>query len=736
MNEKHWIPIKKGAKEGAPSIKKVKISGLKALQGIAIDRTRREATRIIYEPNGVWKGTFSFAQTQYDTLSVPRAGAITNEGLPEIPQEGIFVALPNGATNIEVKVVEKKMQPVAGTWRLKPVPKPITEEEYLAGKEEYKCKPEVYDSDDEYPGKDFDFLGLRSLEGVPVAHLIVYLAQYKPKSGKLVVVRTMSIEISYDVPPQTDAVPHVRVISPMLGDMILDFENIQELDISPGGESIRPTSAASGAMAIPEIDGEGISPGIGVLPGLGSEVDAALKRTDIISEYVIITPDTLKAAVQPLLNAKSGWPHYAMVATTQTISTEFPAANLKESIRAFLSYAWDNWQCPPRFVVLAGDVDTIPIHSWSIGDGTYPSDHYYADIRDNLSPEIVVSRIPTSDTTRMQQVCQQLALYANQRGPDWGGWQNQVVLVAYEADTYKQCSDDIATAIAPRFHVTKLYGDSSTRQQVIDRMNSGVLIANYRGHGSKIEWSSANGLGTADIGSLNNGNMPPLVFCICCQNAWIDDQATEVVIETFLRAGKCVAVFGASRNSPTYANNDFDKYLWQAIMEWGEVTPGRIVQRAKALMVQNHGNSTTHQQDVIMYLLFGDPTARVASTAEFLRGTWDMDHDGWKGILVINRIWQSRVEKTGLCGYPVWSFSGNYTGQDGKQYTMEGKIGGQDPNDGNSGCKRSDHKITFSISFPNNKQKFDGYITTWTRNIMSGYTWWSKRPFGWYTKKR
>jgi hypothetical protein len=735
MNEKNWVQIKTGAEEDSPSVKKVMISGLSAIRGLSLDATRRESTQVLYELSGAWKGTFTVAKSRYDTISVPRAGAVSEEGLPEIPQEGIFVAVPKGATNVKVKAVQKKMQVVPGTWKLKPAPKPIIEEEYLAGKEEYKSKPEVYNSDNDYPGKDFEFLGLKSIEGVPVVHLIIYLAQYKAKSGKLSMVKSMTIEVSYDVPPQMDAIPRVQAISPALSDMILDFENVYGSAIDQDNERNLPIDINRQVMGIDEIGAEGLTYGFTEMPSSTTDAVAVLKRNGIVSEYVIITPNALKTAVQPLLNAKSGWPHYAMIATTQTISAEFVAKNLKESIRAFLSWAWDNWTCPPRFVVLAGDVDVIPTHTYTEYGAKPISDHYYADIRGDRSPEIVVSRIPTSDATKMQQICQNLAQYANKRGPDWGSWQNKVALVAYEADTYKQCSNEIATAIAPRFNVTKLYGDSSTRQQVIDRMNTGVVIANYRGHGSKTEWSSSNGLRTAEIRALNNGNMPPMVISICCQNAWIDDQATEAVVETFLREGKCVAVLGASRNSPTYANNDFDKYLWQAVMD-GEVTPGGIVQRAKALMVQNHGNSTTHQEDVVMYMLCGDPTAKVVSTVEFLRGTWDMDHDGWKGILVIDRIWQSRVERIGSCGYPVWSFSGTYAGQDVKQYTMQGKIGGRDPDDANPGCKRSDHKVTFIIAFPNNNQRFDGYVTTWTRNIMAGYTWWSNRPFAWYSKKR
>ncbi|MFN8464341.1 MAG: C25 family cysteine peptidase [Caldilineaceae bacterium] len=712
MNGQQWIPIKRGAAEGTPADKQVKKSGLGALRDVTLNQSTRGSTRVIYQLNGAWKGAFTAAQTQYDTIAVPRAAVASDEGLPEIPQEGIFVAVPNEVVNIKVKVVRKSTQVLPGVWRLKPAPKSITEREYVEGKEEYKPNPSVYESNREFPGRDFDYLGLKSVEGVPVAHIMIYLAQYLPKPGTLSVVKSMTLEVSYDVPPQRDAIPRARSITPLLGDMILDFENVQQSVIDENGSRSMDRSNAPQA-----------------------ERDAALKRSDIISEYVIVAPQALVAAVQPLLRAKAGWPHYAIVAPTTTISAEFPGTSLKESIRAFLTWAWCNWRVPPRFVVLAGDVDAIPAHPWTSRGTTFASDHYYADILDNLSPEIVVSRIPTSDVVCMQSICQHLAQYTNQRGPDWGGWQNEVALVAYEGSTYKQCSDEISTAISPRFRVTKLYGDSSTRQQVIDKMNAGVLVANYRGHGSKTAWSSANGLATTHINALNNGTMPPMVFNICCENAWIDDQTTEVVVETFVRKDKCVAALGASRDSWTHPNDEFNKYLWQAIMD-GEVTPGGIVQRAKALMILNHGADQDYQEEVIMYMLFGDPTAKVISTAEFLRGTWDMDHDGWQGTLVIDRIWNSRVEKVGSCGYPVWSFSGTYTGQDGKQYTMSGKLGGQDPNDLNPGCKRSDHKVTFTIAFPNNNQGFSGYVTTWTRNTMAGYTRWSNKPFAWYAKKR
>ena len=659
MEKEQWIPIKTGASEDDRSMKTVNTSGLQELMKAGVDQTRKGSTQITYELGGAWKGTLEHAQTSYDTIAIPRAATMTEEGAPAIPQEGIFVAVPNGATNIAVRVVQKEMQPLPGTWNLKPAPKPITEKEYLAGKEEYRPNAEIYQSDNEYPGKDFEFIGAKTLEGVTVAHILIYLAQYKPKSGTLSVVKTMTLEISYEVPPQVRAAPERPAVGPMLQDLILDFENV-------GGEKSQRGHSASQAGETPvlmrqselEPHGNGITPHPAAATRPLTDADGTLKRTDIISDYVIIAPDALADAVSLLLQAKSGWPHYAMVATTQTIGAEFPASSLEESIKAFLMWALDNWRATLRYVVLAGDTDTIPTYIWKLDGVEYASDHYYADVKGTLAPDIVVSRIPTSDANTMNEICQRLIQYPSLRGPDWGGWVNEVVLVAYELPVYKNCCDGIATAISPRFKVTKLFGDSSTTQDVINKMNSGVLIANYRGHGLKTEWESANGLNTQDIQALKNDRLPPMVFCVCCENAWIDDNSVEVVAETFLRDGKAVALIGASRDSPTYANNDLDAYLWQSVIDYGEVTPGDIFYRAKYLMLLNHPNVLEYEQDVVMYMLFGDPTAHVASNVEFLRGVWDMDHDGWKGTLDISQIGPHKVEKSDSCGYPTWSFSG------------------------------------------------------------------------------
>lgn len=722
MRGQTWIPIKSGAEEGAQTIKKVKQSGLVELREAALDAEQRAHTVVTLEAGGVWKGVFKQAKRSFDMLTAPSAAVSSDEGAPEIPQEGIFVAVPDDAKDVQVKVVRKTLHALPGKWALRPAPNPVTETEYLEGKQHFVPDADIYASDKAFPGRFADFVGLKQIEGVTVAHIIAYLAQYKPASKSLSAVKSLTLDVSYTVPPRTDrSAAGPRHHMPMVGDLILDVEHAVD---GHNGKA-------------PEGEDAGVGRAAPVRPVAEALDLPQLKRTDIVCNYVIIVPNALKASVTPLYQAKCGWPYYAMVATTETIAAEFPAAGLKESVKDFLTYASTQWRSPVVYVVLAGDVDAIPAPILAAGGSSYAADHFYANLSGSLAPELIVARIPTSNAAVMQQVCQHLANYPDLRGPDWNGWVNEVLLVAYDDAVYKTCSDEIATMIGPRYTATKKYAGASTKQQVKDEINQGILFANYRGHGSKTAWSSGNGLTTGDVPGLADDRMPPMVINVACQNAWFDDQGTECLAESFLRNRKSVAVIGATRNSPTMANNDLDKYFFKSIMDYGEVEAGRIFYRAKWLMVLNHPGSASHEQDVVMYELFGDPTAMVASSANFLLGDWDMDHDGWKGVLRVTRVWPHKVEMIGGVGYPVWTFDGEYVGSDGKHFPMTGKIGGKDPNELNPGAKRVDRRVEFKITFAtNNVQAFQGYVAGWTRDAMAGLTYWSNHPYEWNAKKK
>jgi len=597
MSEKNWIAFTDGAVEDTrPTIDVEKTSKQLVTTQMA-DAGQRTSLTVRFTTTGAWEGTVS----GFQKITIPETTLTEQEGAPGVPKDGIFVAVPMDAEEVEVRTVDKAAVTLDHEVNLAPAPKQFVEEEF---QEVFEQDPEIYESDEAYPGVDFDFLGLKTISGVRVAHILVFLGQYRPRSRTLELVQSLTLEVSYQTPPAADRQPGRRPRERAEADLIVgldlldsesdyssavedlsgvDREVVEEMEEASDPSLFGPTglsqlegteeeaSDPEGPLPFRAERAEIVGP-IAVLP-----IRPALKIPGLIAEFVIITTRAPQTAVGPLLTAKSGWPFFAKVALTADIQSEFPAGTLKDSIKEFITWATDNWRVPPRFVVLAGDSDVIPIHIYNRGGMTYASDHFYADISGDLVPELTVSRIPTSDAGEMKSVCEHLARYGKCRNGDWGGWQNRVMLCAYQSSTYETTCDEIEDKIKKRYSVTKRYAKDTTRADVVKTMDGGVLIALYRGHGSKTAWSSSNGLRCSDVEDLKNGSRPPFVLSVCCQNGWVDDNTLETIAETFVRERKSVAVFASSRNSWTYPNNDFAKYMFDAVMTGKSQTPAAII---------------------------------------------------------------------------------------------------------------------------------------------------------------
>ena len=99
-------------------------------------------------------------------------------------------------------------------------------------------------------------------------------------------------------------------------------------------------------------------------------------------------------------------------------------------------------------------------------------------------------------------------------------------------------------------------------------------------------------------------------------------------------------------------------------------------------------------------------------------GTYQMNHDGWRGTLVISD------SKSGCTTSPWCSFVISYMNDKGVPNT--GTIEAID--------QQGQHMV-FYLNFPGNNQKFDGYIFSWDKSKMAGTTYWHGRTFGLYAVK-
>jgi len=98
-------------------------------------------------------------------------------------------------------------------------------------------------------------------------------------------------------------------------------------------------------------------------------------------------------------------------------------------------------------------------------------------------------------------------------------------------------------------------------------------------------------------------------------------------------------------------------------------------------------------------------------------GEWEMNHDGWKGKLVIDKA------------FPNGDFNGYYVGQDKKRCPVQGRYGW-----GWMDTKIED-AVSFTVEFQGVRQQFLGYHHSIERNVISGQTTWENSQFGFFLNK-
>lgn len=105
-------------------------------------------------------------------------------------------------------------------------------------------------------------------------------------------------------------------------------------------------------------------------------------------------------------------------------------------------------------------------------------------------------------------------------------------------------------------------------------------------------------------------------------------------------------------------------------------------------------------------------------------GTWEMEHDGWKGTLILK-------EYAGDCDTSP-PMRGTYIAHDGKKYEVDAwaRCPGMSPQN------KWQHYFIFYIKFsPDHHQKFEGYLYSRNKNMMAGITDYKGTNYGFHAKK-
>ena len=385
----------------------------------------------------------------------------------------------------------------------------------------------------------------------------------------------------------------------------------------------------------------------------------SLGATDLI---IVTHPDFLQESERLAQFRRDHDNLRVVVATTEQIFNEFSSgAQDVAAIRDFVKMFYDRsngTNDQPRYLLLMGDGSYDP--KSRIGGNTnyiptfqsdnsislissYTSDDFFGMLDDNegsLSSsdliDIGIGRIPVRDATSARLMVDKIITYetpgtindqtfcAGTNATRFGDWRNTLCFVADDQDSnlHFHQSERIANTFQsnePVYNIDKIVSDAYKQQSTpggqrypevndaIDkRIEKGVFLMNYTGHGGELGWAAEAILNINMINGWNNINSLPAFITATCEFSRYDDpkrtSAGELVLLNSNGGGICLftTVRLAFAIDNEYINADILRYMFTPIN--GEMPRiGDIQRLAKR---ENSGNRNV--------TLLGDPSIRLA----------------------------------------------------------------------------------------------------------------------------
>lgn len=532
----------------------------------------------------------------YQILTIHDRGYTAEVGKPQIPVIRETLAVPEGAI-VRARVLESNYSTYEG-YRVYPVQPP-----------EFDCDPgegggegedgavgflidEAFYSLDAFYPEEIVELGPSGVwRDLAVADIQINPVFYNPGTGDLLVYDRIRIRVEYG----DDVAFALRTIEPKFSDIysraILNYD---ALDVAVGTPEPREKEAAIGPEGFNLVGDPG---------GL-----------DPMTKYLMIYHEDSSSyeSLWPLieLHQKNGLP-----CEVWNVSAGVPPT--PADIKALIS---GRYSAHPEmeYVLLVGDIDLLP---WKPDWNGIPGDYWYGCVDgDDLWPELAVGRLAMKNDSELRQQVKKITAYAETPPGDWS---KKVLLVAHKEEApgkYQGCKESIRTkTYSEPLTFETAYGalpaqggDRATNADVKRAVDSGVGILNYRGHGSATSWGARwnadnQDYTVADAHSLDNGEMTPIVFSIACYNADLGASG-ESLGEAFVKDdSSAVAFLGATRPSYTTPNHDFDRYLFDAVVNEEIYDIGWALNRANVRLINGYGPTSIYMDNLRMYLWLGDP---------------------------------------------------------------------------------------------------------------------------------
>lgn len=544
----------------------------------------------------------------YDRITLPDCDFLLEAGAPEVPVRSVQIALPAGMVVGEWVVEALSREPLPQDLNLVAVqpPRILSLSESFEGP--LMPVASEYYSEESYPERVGDFVGIGMLDGQAVAEFVVYPIRYWTSERRVELCTQVRIVIS--LAPDAPGAPQENTPGVIA-------EREKDLLLNP--EVVRSAGAITEGVRLQQ-----------VLPAGRYE-------------YLIVTSDVLASSFEPLAAWKTQKGVPARVVTTSEVQSYGFGGDLQNQIRTFLQYAAEEWGV--IWVLLGGDTNQVPERRAYAMDSGYgananaiPCDLYYADldgdwnadgdatygeIEDDvdLYSDLFVGRATVENVAEAQTFVSKVLVY--EKAPPVG-YATSMLFFAQIEDTNPNTDSSESTDfideqfIPPRFDpITKLYQrlENESVGEVIAALNAGHHFVNHTGHAWVTRLSATSGqyIYNGDVDGLTNGDRLSILYSTGCWPGAFDENC---IAEHFLNNpnGAGVACIFNSRygwyapGNPLFGYSDrFNQQYYKAMMVTDKRHLGEVLAYIKALYVPQSRAENVYRWHQYMLNLHGDP---------------------------------------------------------------------------------------------------------------------------------
>jgi hypothetical protein len=349
------------------------------------------------------------------------------------------------------------------------------------------------------------------------------------------------------------------------------------------------------------------------------------------ADYLVLTTGDLLAPARELAALRERQGLRAAVVDVEDVYDEFNFGLASpKAIRGFLASLKGTWWPAPSFVVLAGagtydyrdnlgfGGNLLPPLLVSTANGLFASDNRFGDVSgaDGV-PEMAIGRLPVRTAAELSAYVQKIAAYEAAAPAEWSGKALLVTDNAEDGVDFHAEGAELATALPGGYAVETLdfAGGSADalRSDLVSRLNAGVGLFAYVGHGALDRLAAEGLLQAGDVAGLANGSRLPVVTALTCiinrfELPYFPPLGADLVRQA---GGGAAAVWAPSGLSFTNESQALGERFYRELAKPGGERVGEAIRRSLAAYAGAGGLPGVAD----LYNLLGDPALRVKGPA-------------------------------------------------------------------------------------------------------------------------